>query len=231
LPEFQTIIASNKSSYHLGYFRDTPEEENPVIVSNDCDKSCIIEGVADNIFAAIYFEIQKHKSKDDSRSKILTQIETKLKEFCSRFKITFNAVSKLRSRKSKKNASTFHSFGFVVPVSDEEVGYRPLPITNSNLKNLLTRICKLDVEERKQSKSLGELQEIIQLVNYANDECDFGMGLELGIDLFCFGDPFFHKSILFLLPLAYHLLNIETFGRIIRAHINNRRKGSQLDSV
>lgn len=228
LPEFQTIIASVKSGYHLGYFRDTPEEQNPVIVANNSEKSCAFEGIGDNVFAALYSEIQKHKTPDN---KSLSQIELKLKEFCTRNKINFNANTKLRSRKIKVIANTFNNFGFIVPVSDTDVGYRPLPITDSNLKKLLSRICKIDVEERNSCKSLKELQEIIQLINYANDECDFGMGLEFGIDLFSFGDEYFHKTILFLMPLAYHLLNRQTFGRIIRAHLKNRRKGFHLNLI
>ena len=162
----------------------------------------------------------------------LKQIESKLKGFCDVNKIDLKANSKLKFRKTKINAKTFNNFGFVVPYNKKtEVGYRPLPLTDSNLKKLLNTILKVDSETRNECKSLVELQEIIQLVSYANDECDFGMGLELGIDLFCSGDPFFHKSALHLLSMAYDLLKRETFSRIMRAHLQNRRKGYNLDSI
>ena len=215
----------------MGYFRDTPEEDNPVVVSNNSDKSCLIEGVSDNIFGALYIEIQKLKSKDTLNS-VLKQIETKLKEFCSKNKIDLTSNPKLKSRKSKINAKTFNSFGLIVPYNKQtEVGYRPLPLSDGNLKKLFNSILKVDVEARDGSKSLTELKDIIQLITYANDECDFGMGLELGIDLFCFGDPFFHKSALHLLTKAYDLLERQSFSHIIRAHIQNRRKGFSLSSI
>ncbi|CAG2100753.1 unnamed protein product [Medioppia subpectinata] len=232
LPEFQTILASNTNGYHLGYFRDEPYEENPIVVSNSGDNSCMIEGMADNICAALYLLIQRRKPKAASNAKCLTELESKLKEFCTKNKINFTENSRLKSRKPKVNAKTFNELGFVVPYDKKtEVGYRPLPQTNSELKKLLSAIMKVDVDVRNESKSLADLQEIIQLVSYANDEYDFGMGLELGIDLFCFGEQYFHKSLLYLLSTAYELLKREPFCRIIKAHINNRRKGFHLISM
>ena len=38
------------------------------------------------------------------------------------------------------------------------------------------------------------LQELVTNVQFANDEGDPGMGLELGIDAFCFGGEIQHTS-------------------------------------
>ena len=62
------------------------------------------------------------------------------------------------------------------------------------------------------------------LVQFANDECDYGMGLELGLDLFCFGSERFHNTILQLMPLAYRLLGRDTFAEIVEIHVNNRTR-------
>lgn len=35
--------------------------------------------------------------------------------------------------------------------------------------------------------AFAPIQEMITFVQFANDECDYGMGYELGIDLFCYG--------------------------------------------
>lgn len=54
----------------------------------------------------------------------------------------------------------------------------------------LKKICKAIAEARNDEervKAFGPLQEMITFVQFANDECDYGMGYELGIDLFCFG--------------------------------------------
>lgn len=60
----------------------------------------------------------------------------------------------------------------------------------------LKKICKAIAEARndeKRVKAFGPLQEMITFVQFANDECDYGMGYELGIDLFCYGS---HVSLL-----------------------------------
>ena len=48
------------------------------------------------------------------------------------------------------------------------------------------------------------------------------MGLELGIDLFCFGNENLHGPIMSLLPLAYQLLGRQLYAEIIEKHINKR---------
>jgi len=76
-------------------------------------------------------------------------------------------------------------------------------------------------EER--DRNFDALTELITLVQFANDECDYGEGLELGIDLFCYGSTELHSAILNLLPLAYQMLGRGEFADIIRAHIADRR--------
>ena len=63
---------------------------------------------------------------------------------------------------------------------------------------------------------------MITCVQFANDEYDFGMGLELGIDLFCHSDQF-DNSVSHLLPLAYELLGRQQYKRIITEHLKNRQ--------
>lgn len=62
----------------------------------------------------------------------------------------------------------------------------PTPLYLAGLK----KICKAIAEARNDEeriKAFGPLQEMITFVQFANDECDYGMGYELGIDLFCYG--------------------------------------------
>ena len=54
------------------------------------------------------------------------------------------------------------------------------------------------------------------LLQYANDECDYGMGLELGLDLLAFGGEVFHPTILHLLEVAYDLLERPEFSIILK---------------
>lgn len=73
------------------------------------------------------------------------------------------------------------------------------------------------------NKAKEPVDKLITLVQFANDECDYGMGLELGLDLFCHSDHF-HPSVLHLLPLAYELLQREPFALIIREHLKKRSR-------
>ena len=87
------------------------------------------------------------------------------------------------------------------------------------LRSVLDKITKHSTEAASDS-----LQELITFVQFANDECDYGMGLELGIDLFCYGDSTFHGKIQHLLSLAYDLLDRPEYGKIIQQHLKHRQK-------
>ena len=85
---------------------------------------------------------------------------------------------------------------------------------------------KLIVESKtpeQRDKHLDSLTEVVTLVQFANDECDYGEGLELGIDVFCFGSAELHSTVLSLLPLAYQLLGRSEFADIITAHLADRK--------
>lgn len=54
----------------------------------------------------------------------------------------------------------------------------------------LKKICKVIVDARtdeERVKAFAPIQEMLTFVQFANDECDYGMGYELGMDLFCYG--------------------------------------------
>ena len=85
--------------------------------------------------------------------------------------------------------------------------------------------------EAERDKNFEALQELITLVQFANDECDYGEGLELGMDLFCYGGATFHNTIRQLLPLAYMLLGRPEYQKIIEAHLKNRRRDTKLSQL
>ena len=92
------------------------------------------------------------------------------------------------------------------------------------LWKLLDKIARCSSDKAKCDQAFEPLQEIITFVQFANDECDYGMGLELGLDLFSHGDLYFHNVIGHLLPLAYDLLQREEYGRILQLHLEQRRR-------
>lgn len=90
------------------------------------------------------------------------------------------------------------------------------------LKRMLADI----VNDNQREAFLDELQDIITRVQFANDECDYGMGLELGLDLFLFGHEMFNRKATLLLTLAYELLGRSAFGKVVERHLEQRNKSS-----
>ncbi|XP_029415418.1 histone PARylation factor 1 isoform X2 [Nannospalax galili] len=161
---------------------------------------------------------------DKKKTSILKNIDENLTETARKLGYSLEQrTMKMKQRDKKVVTKTFHGAGLVVPVDKNDVGYRELPETDADLK----RICKAIVEaasDEERLKAFAPIQEMMTFVQFANDECDYGMGLELGMDLFCYGSHYFHKVAGQLLPLAYNLLKRNLFAEIIEDHLANRSK-------
>ena len=142
-------------------------------------------------------------------------------------------------------ARTFSGLGLVVPYDKKtELGYRPLSCTDKELKALLRRIATAKAKHRSSSGTGGkvadtsELDEMITWCNIANDECDFGMGLHLGLNLLAFdpadnslqdggeGAGHFGGYIRQLLEMCYMLLGRMAWSDVVRAHMQGRDRPS-----
>ncbi|KAM3939173.1 histone PARylation factor 1 [Leptodactylus fuscus] len=235
-PEFQTIIVGDsKTQHHIGYYRDSPEELPVFLGSNDAVKGCLITPTGDNVFSAVkQFAVKKLKETSDRKTEnVLKDLVEKLTAAVDSLGYSLEQKTASMKRRDRKVVTkSFHGAGLVVPVDKKNnVGYRELPHTDGNLK----KICKAIVDasdDEKRMKAFAPIQEMITFVQFANDECDYGMGYELGIDLFCYGSHYFHKVAGQLLPLAYKLLKRDLFAEIIESHLANRRKENvnQLDT-
>ncbi|XP_044536742.1 histone PARylation factor 1-like [Gracilinanus agilis] len=225
-PEFQTIInGDDKTQYHMGYYRDSPDELPEYVGVNEAKISCTIVQNGENVFAAVkLFLMKKIQEETDEKKTELQNLVRKLTEAAKKLGFALEQkTGKMKQRDKKVVTKTFHTAGLVVPIDKNDVGYRDLPETDANLKI----ICKMIVEassDEQRLKAFAPIQEMVTFVQFANDECDYGMGLELGIDLFCFGSQYFHKVIGQLLPLAYKLLKRNLFAEIIEAHLAKRSK-------
>ncbi|XP_053315796.1 histone PARylation factor 1 [Spea bombifrons] len=226
-PEFQTVLVEEgRTQFHMGYFRDSPEELPVFVGANEASKGCLITQLGDNIFSAVkQFASKKLKEVTDKRtSSPVKDLVEKLTAAAEALGYSLEQKSAAMKKRDKKVVTkSFHGAGLVVPVDKNDVGYRELPETDSNLK----RICKNIVEaanDEKRMKAFAPIQEMITFVQFANDECDYGMGYELGIDLFCYGSHYFHKVAGQLLPLAYKLLKRNLFAEIIECHLLSRSR-------
>ncbi|XP_020661153.2 histone PARylation factor 1 [Pogona vitticeps] len=226
-PEFQTIITEDsKTQYHMGYFRDVPDELPVWVGENEAKKGCTISQLGDNVFAAVKLFLFKTLKEltDKKKAGILKDLDEKLTKTAKELGYSLEQKTmRMKQRDKKVVTKTFNGAGIVVPVDKNGVGYRELPETNASLK----RICKAIVDapnDDQRMKAFAPIQEMLTFVQFANDECDYGMGYELGIDLFCYGSHYFHKIIGQLLPLAYNLLKRNLFAEIIESHLANRKE-------
>lgn len=222
-PEFQTILyGSDDRQHHFGYYRDTPDSLPCFVGENDAKKGCTITQMGENVFAAVYLYLLRKKKEKGSQKADLESLEEKLQDKTKALGLSLEQKTKeMKQRDKKVVTKTFHGAGIVVPVDKNDVGYRELPETDADLKKICKAIAEAKTDEER-VKAFGPLQEIITFVQFANDECDYGMGYELGIDLFCYGSHYFHKVIKQLLPMAYSLLKRNLFGEILEAHLSNR---------
>lgn len=221
-PEMQTVLSGDdETMYHIGYFRDDPEEMPVFLASNVASKGCKITRVAGNLFALLGKEISKAlKGSDDAQEKAkLRKLNGALVEFAEDKGYQLQESSKKRP---KPQAATFHGAGLVVPYDKKnEVGYRQMPLSESELRKLLE---KFSGDEAGTGSHVDRLQQLTTWINIANDECDYGMGLEFAIDLFCAGHASLHRTIDMVAGLGYELLGREPFARILRAHLKRRIK-------
>jgi len=241
-PEFQTVIVSveEDSNFHFGYFRDDPKEV-PVFVAayggkeNTSDyNNYKFTLYGDNLFAAVYLYIGQLINKVDpfkmtslQKLKGSVHVHATMKNQDQSFNLEAKSTS-MKSRDKKKVAATFHQAGLVVPYNKStQVGYREIPETNASLKKILGKIVetqKEDADEHAKNKAFDALQELVTNVQFANDEGDPGMGLELGIDVLMFGGDCLNSAARHLLTVSYDLIDRDAFAKITNAHLNRRRE-------
>ncbi|XP_066998763.2 histone PARylation factor 1 [Anabrus simplex] len=233
-PEFQTVLrGDDKTQFHMGYFRDDPKELPVFVASNAAAENCKIHPMGGNIFSAVRAYLKNYSSKcSPFQSMKVASLKRHLIAWAEKEKIDLETPSpEMKTRSRKVVAKTFHSAGIVVPVNKQnDTGYRPLLETDAQLKRILQN-CADSTDETERRKLMDKLQEVITAANIANDECDFGTSLELGIDLFSFGGEIFHRMSQQLLCTAYTLLQRNEFAQILKAHLEDRRKGTDLSII
>jgi hypothetical protein len=125
----------------------------------------------------------------------------------------------LKARQAKTVAKTQSGVGIVVPYNKKtELGYRDPMIERGRLVGMMQRVNR---EGRLPPKQQEELDEQLRFNDISNDECDFGLGLELGLDLLSQVDP--SKGVnpvvmntMRVLHLAYLMLGRDLFAHILQ---------------
>nr|CAD7448672.1 unnamed protein product [Timema bartmani] len=246
-PNGTIVRGDDKQLFHMGYYRDDPQSPPCFVASNCAAVSCIIVPVAENLFGAInsYLESKKKTCGPFILMKV-SRLQNALQSWAKRNNFTLDvSTSQMKARERKVVAKTFHKAGIVVPVDKKsDLGYRELLEDDASLKRLLKRVAD-STSDAERTSCLGKLQPVLTAVSIATDECDFGTGLELGIDLFSYGGDVFHNTIVQYLNTAYTLLQRQEFSKIIQvlhaishldlclpqAHLKLRKKGCHLSML
>ena len=240
-PEFQTVIASTdeNSNFHIGYFRDDPKHV-PVFVAAYGGKRDTASFtnfkftlLGENLFAALYLHIGQLVNTVDpfkmtalQKLKNSVHVHATMKNQDQSFNLEAKTTS-MKCRDKRKVAATFHGAGLVVPYDkNTQVGYREIPETTASLKKILTKIVDANKggDEDEKNKAFDVLQELVTNVQFANDEGDPGMGLELGIDVLMHGGDCLNSTARHLLTVSYELIGREAFSKIANAHLNRRKE-------
>eukprot|EP01060_Flectonema_neradi_P010445 TRINITY_DN17529_c0_g1_i1.p1 TRINITY_DN17529_c0_g1~~TRINITY_DN17529_c0_g1_i1.p1 ORF type:complete len:312 (+),score=86.92 TRINITY_DN17529_c0_g1_i1:51-986(+) len=211
-PEVMTVLtdsSTNRPKTHYCYLRDSEKTLPQYVVKGDQNEyTFTIEGSS-------LLSLLARLSKEGSVQQ--TFCETAMKELSlpSEKKADLKKLSKRREK--EQLASGFSKLGIVVPYDKKtEVGYRELGFEDGELKSLF----KKELSGKIGKKAREELDDLFRFVDIANDECDFGHGLEVGLDLFCFAQPgsSLIKEATRILDIAYLLLNRKLFRKTIKKH-------------
>ncbi|CAF1548710.1 unnamed protein product [Rotaria magnacalcarata] len=221
-PEFMTLIRTldKSSQFHIGYYRDSPDELPSFVASNNAIENNRFKLCGDNIFAAVHLyarAILKSNNKADVKTFI-----SDLENYAKKHKFSLDETTpKINARKKKINCTLLNTLGMVVPC-ENDIGYRPVPFTKDQFKRVCDKFCNSKSEEICQAAE-DELQNVITCIQFANDECDYGEGLEFGLNLFLYGSSKLHSRIMSLLPLGYKLLQRNLYAQIITDHLSSGR--------
>ncbi|XP_017786223.1 PREDICTED: UPF0609 protein C4orf27 homolog [Nicrophorus vespilloides] len=232
-PEFQTVLkGDNSKGFHIGYFRDDPKEL-PIFLASNCAK---IDGVLKqcgcNIFAAVSLYLEDFvKSADVFKKMAVSKLHGLLRKFAQKENIALTLKNDAINKRDRKVVTkTFNRIGLVVPYDKKtQLGYRELAMDNKGLKTLFGKL--KDASEQHILNYLSDLQPVITYASIAADECDFGTGLELGLNIMAFGLKCLDKTAITFLTNSYTLLKRDEFAKIAKAHMENRRKGSELSII
>ncbi|GBP06250.1 Histone PARylation factor 1-like [Eumeta japonica] len=136
-PGISTVFVRKGSGIHYGYWRDTPDEKETLLVArNDASKNYEFEMVAGNVFDAFMHFLEKDFQGTPFTATAVSNAKKSLQKFLHANEVKLESLEKLRlARSTKVVCKTFHRAGIVVPFnSNTKLGYRPLIESDAEIK-------------------------------------------------------------------------------------------------
>ncbi|GLD98148.1 hypothetical protein PINS_up006845 [Pythium insidiosum] len=217
VPEIVTVMEDTASATgaHWGLFRDAPKQVPSLVVHCADSSVCQFEPVATSLFAFLHHRATERLQSNDDNA--LAQLKHELQSYLERKNVPdaqLKATATRARRDREVTAKSLHGLGIVVPYdAKKRCGFRELPVAGTALRDLLSR--------SDASATRKKVSELITRATIANDECDFGTGLLLGLDLFTTGAAF-QKEALQLLRVSYALLGRKPFVPIASDLVKHR---------
>lgn len=157
--------------------RDAPEQDARYVVCCPDSSKVKFEIAGASLLHVVSANMQRGASET-----LQSQINALIAEHCGDKKDSAGQLKKQRER--EVTAPSLHGLGIVVPVNTKtETGFRELPVTGADLAALLENV-RADPSD---TRSRGRVSELLTRATIASDECDFGTGLLLGLDLLTAG--------------------------------------------
>ena len=219
--EFTNCVQNTKDSRsHFGYCRDDPEQVPTWVARAESDHG--FKPVAEGLLPAIAMHVAKVDKKGVKAG------AERVKEAAADGAASSNVKAALKAREKaagRKHIETFSGCGLVVPFDvEKDLGYRDYGLNEKELTQLLNGINK-EMEAGKPGKNREEWDELGSCVSFANDECAFGMGLELGANAYSHGSPILRPESLRLMGISYKLLGRTPLCDIARSMLQRKAPG------
>ncbi|CAD6192710.1 unnamed protein product [Caenorhabditis auriculariae] len=203
LPEMQTFLTHSGGRY--AFWRDDPKTKEPFIVHAESREFFPkLEVVGDRIEHAIVHLCGREKASEFLPSEDVGNILKEMKVF--------------KAKRNKIKLGSSHDVGIWVSVVEDR-GYRPLAYSAKEMKKMLETIRKTEDEALKK-KFMQNITRELNNVHIANDEIDFGTGIEFGHWLFLANIPQVENMCKVSLTTSYKLLgrhsHIETLEKTLK---------------
>jgi hypothetical protein len=154
------------------------------VVCAENSRECKFDIVSSSLVQVLEQRVEERRKTlgDDKAANLLQKLEA----HCDKARARGRSEAALRTKRAKDCvAASLSQLGVVVPVdSKTNTGFRELPTTGRDLADLLR---ELEQDAGKKSAARKRLSELITRATIASDECDFGTGLLLGLDVFTAG--------------------------------------------
>ncbi|XP_055343406.1 histone PARylation factor 1-like [Paramacrobiotus metropolitanus] len=241
VPEFQTClrVTGMGSQLHYGYFRDDPYDLPVFVASNDAGKDCKITEHGGNLFAAVHKLIETMRDDPSIEDRTpLAELQEVVKLHAEKFNHSLALSVETRAHRQAVVTSTWHGAGFVgneKSSSDNTLAKRH-HLSDKDLLHLFEEVCREDdiheeVGKQRKAKAEEKLDAIGKLTEKDAQDGIYDTTLELGINIFCYGNTILHKYAKAHLERGYELFGRDFFRDITKAHIEKRTRGDELSRL